>query len=158
MQNKLRYDPNTGEFFWSVNASTRVKIGDKAGCLKSDGYIAIRVDKKYYKAHRLAWFFIYGEWPLIQVDHINGDKTDNRIANLRLATSAENHQNRKKPATNTSGYIGVYRDVSGKWAARIRAKPRRIFLGLFDTPEAAADAYNEAKSRHHTYHPTPVNR
>lgn len=158
MQDKLRYDPETGDFFWIINPNTCVKAGDKAGCVKSDGYIAIGANKKYVKAHRLAWFFTYGEWPPAQIDHIDGDKTNNRINNLRLATAAQNHQNRKLPATNTSGYIGVYKDTSGKWAARIRANPKRIFLGLFDTAEEAAQAYTSAKAKMHQFHPTPVTR
>jgi hypothetical protein len=158
MKDKLRYDPDTGKFFWLANVSTRVKAGDKAGCVKSDGYVSICVNKKYYKAHRLAWYFTHGVWPTGQLDHINGNRIDNRISNLCSVTSAQNHQNRKKPTTNTSGYVGVYKDVSGKWAARIRVKPHRIFLGLFETPEAAACAYTEAKNQYHAYHPTPVNR
>lgn len=153
MKDYLSYNPDTGIFTWLVDRTTQTRAGDVAGSVKHDGYIAIGLHRKHYKAHRLAWLFTYGVWPTHQIDHINGNKSDNRITNLREATAAENHQNRKKPRTNTSGYIGVYKDVSGKWAARIRINPNRIFLGLFDTPEKAAEAYKNAKANLHTYNP-----
>jgi len=153
MNTLLRYNPNTGVFTWLANRNIQTFAGDVAGSIKKDGYIAIGVNKKYYKAHRLAWLFTYGVWPTSQIDHINGDRTDNRIVNLRESTSAQNHQNRKLPKTNTSGYMGVYKDVSGKWAARIRIAPTRVFLGLFDTPEQAAKAYTLAKANLHTFNP-----
>lgn len=100
--------------------------------------------------HRLAWFLHYGEWPTCQVDHINGDRHDNRISNLRLASSSENQRNRKRPKNNTSGYKGVsWIEHYQMWQATIKFDGKNKYLGRFDTPEEASDAYNKAALRHH---------
>lgn len=103
---------------------------------------------KSYKAHRLAWLYMHGELPDKSIDHINGLKTDNRIANLRLATNAQQKQNRPRNLNNSSGYKGVAR-AETKWRARINANGRHYYLGRFDTPEDAHNAYVAAAHRLH---------
>ena len=114
----------------------------------SHGYICIRVDNVLYTAHRLAWLYAYGRWPTHQLDHINKDRADNRLCNLREATNAENAQNRKR-RDNKTGYTGVNRE-NNKWKAEIKLNYKTIRLGLFDTPEEAHAAYLSAK---HGLHP-----
>jgi hypothetical protein len=120
----------------------------------SQGYISIGVDGTHYLAHRLAWLYVYGEWPTAwpagQVDHINRIKTDNRIANLRIVTSSENKQNRELPhANNRLGFLGVKRNGS-KFMARIMLHGKVKHLGTFDTPELASAAYKSAKTTVHS--------
>lgn len=152
----LHYNPDTGLFTWKVSLSKRVKVGDIAGTVKNPGYLRIRIDGKPYYAHRLAWLYVYGAWPKDQIDHINGERTDNRICNLREATNAENQQNRKKQINNVSGYPGVYWNKSGqKWQARIKINSKTKYLGLFETPEAGHHAYLAAKAELHKFQPIP---
>jgi len=158
MQNKLRYDSNTGEFFWLVKTARSVP-GQKAGWLNDSGYRLISVNGKKYRAHHLAWFFTHGVWPVDQLDHINGVRDDNRIDNLREATDAQNRQNMAKRVDNKSGHIGVYwAEWAGKWRAEIKAGGIRRRLGYFDSINDAITAYMNAKAQIHTFHPTPVNR
>ena len=106
--------------------------------------------KAYLKAHRLAWFFVYGEWPQKQIDHINGNKSDNRISNLRLATASQNLSNKGITKSNTSGYKGVsFNRTKKKWMASIKVNKKSINLGYFLTPEEASEAYKAAAIKHH---------
>ena len=134
----LDYDPLTGDFTWRVTVNGRAKAGTIAGC-KSNEYWAIRVAGKLHLAHRLAWFYVHGEWPK-QIDHINGIGSDNRIANLRLATPAQNAANMKRVKTNTTGFKGVS-FKKGKWRANIKHAGRAIQIGTFASPEEAHAAY-----------------
>ena len=137
-KNDLVYDPISGTF-WRL-----------AGCQTANGYRQIWFDGKQHMEHRVAWFLHYGEWPDRHVDHINGNRSDNRIANLRLATNSENLCNRRKPRNNTSGYKGVsYVKRYGAYQATIRFDGKNKFLGRFASPEAAADAYRRAALKHH---------
>jgi hypothetical protein len=148
----LNYDPLTGVFHWAVRRGQRMKAGDRAGARNNEGYVGIEIDCRSYKAHRLAWLVTHGEWPASEIDHINGDRGDNRIANLRAGTKAQNQQNRKLNSDNKSGFMGVY-NFQGKWRASIgyRGKPR--YLGTFATPEEAAEAYRMAKVELHKFNP-----
>jgi hypothetical protein len=135
----LHYSPDTGEFIRLV--PTVGKVGDKAGSLASDGYVYLCVDNKRYLAHRLAFLWVTGQWPVEFVDHVNQDRSDNRWVNLREATNAQNQHNTKLFSSNTSGVKGVcWHKGAKKWIARIRADGRRINLGLFDTVEEAKAA------------------
>ena len=102
------------------------------------GYVLISIDGTRYPAHRLAWLYIYGQWPNGQIDHINRNPSDNRIVNLREATVAENGHNAGLRIDNTSGFKGVHRHrnlLARPWQARIKFGSRRISLGYFETPE-----------------------
>lgn len=144
----LSYDQNTGEFTWTDKASYKCFVGKKAGSIVN-GYIAIRYKRKAYKAHRLAWAFVHGYYPQQVIDHINGNKSDNRIINLRDVSRHENQQNIKTAlATNKSGYLGVS-PADNKWKATIRVSGQYKYLGVFDTPELAHAAYLDAKREFH---------
>jgi hypothetical protein len=136
----LDYNSETGEWFWK----TKLKAGGKC----SQGYWRIKIDQKSYKAHRLAWLYAFGKFPQSQIDHVNGNRSDNRLCNLRLASNAENQMNRAKAAvTNNSGFLGVnFNKVVGKFAARIQSNGKRIHIGYFDSPEDASSAYIAKKT------------
>ena len=135
---ELMYDPTTGKF-WR-----------EAGCASSSGYRQIWFEGKQHMEHRVAWYLHYGEWPTQQIDHINGVRSDNRIANLRLSTNSENMYNRKKPANNTSGHKGVsWHSGYQRWQAAIAVNGNKMNLGRFATREDAAAAYQRAALHYH---------
>lgn len=140
----LRYEPDTGKLFWRISKSN-VSAGSEAGSINQEGYLKISIDGKNYLTHRIAWFLHYQEMPSLQIDHINGSRTDNRIENLRQATNSQNQRNQRKPKSNNkSGYLGV--SANGKkWKAQIKVGGNPKYLGCFDTPEKAHDAYIKAK-------------
>jgi len=149
----LSYCPDTGAFKRLVRTSNRVNVGDIAGNKMSTGYWAICVDGRQYLAHRLAWFYVHGFWPSDQIDHINGIRGDNRIANLREATRAQNQQNfRRARSDSSSGIIGVRADRKrGKWIAEIQVNGARKFLGRYQRKEDACSAYAAAKVQLHPF-------
>ena len=123
-----------------------------------NGYWQIKIDGVKYLAHRLVWLWQHGEFPTCAIDHINGVRDDNRLANLRMAPrgAKDNQQNQKVMSTNTSGYAGVCRSNSKKnpWLAQIVVDGARIHLGLFPTFEAARTARDAGKTKYHTFNPT----
>jgi hypothetical protein len=123
----------------------------RAGSVDSKGYIVVRIQLQIFKAHRIVWMMHNGVIPdEMQVDHIDGDKANNKIENLRLATSSQNRFNVTKRADNTTGFKGVCHDKRrNKWSAEIRAKGKRYKLGRFASPELAHAAYCEAAKRLH---------
>lgn len=140
----LHYDADSGIFTWKVS-SPRAKAGSEAGVLLKIGYRAITVDGQRHLAHRLAWFYVHGTWPTHMIDHINGNRADNRISNLRSATARQNTLNGPLRSTNTSGFKGVsWASRRKKWTARITSDYRVYILGYFDTKEEAHAAYSEA--------------
>lgn len=146
---RLDYNPETGVFIWkNPPPMRREKIGKEAGVVLENGYRQITVNRKGYQSARLAWLYFHGEWPTEDIDHINGNKTDNRISNLRQATRSQNNANKPKQKNNTSGYKGVCRGKSG-WEARIRVNKKPIFLGVFSMKEEAAYWYNYASEYYH---------
>ena len=148
----MHYDSGTGEFHWIVNISN-VKAGSFVGTQsKDDGYIRTSISGKRYLLHRLAWLYVNGGWPSKQIDHINGNRSDNRFSNLREASNAQNCQNIVVRPTNPSGFLGVSRHEN-KWRAAISVDGKRRHLGRFDTPEAAFAAYSKAKADLHTFSP-----
>jgi len=150
----LHYDPETGVFTRRVDRRPGVKAGDIAGHIKPNkGYRLIWIGCNWM-AHRLAWLYVHGSWPDGQLDHINQDKLDNRIANLRLVNHAQNMQNRPHQRNNVSGFKGVAPcRKTGRWQALICSNNKQIHLGLFDSPELAHAAYCEAAARLHTHNP-----
>lgn len=154
----LDYDPVTGIFTWLVDRGGKAKAGSVAGRMVGRNYFQIRVDGRDYYAHRLAWLYVYGEFPTNHLDHMNRNPSDNRIENLRPATQAENLQNMRKLRSNTSGIIGVCWDKqSQKWRAQIKLNGRKIYLGLYNTIDEAAIARASAKAKLHTFHPEDNN-
>ena len=144
----LYYNPDTGVFLAKVQTSRR-QIGDVAGSLKQSGYRVISVNGHSHYAHRLAFLYMTGEFPPKEVDHINGDKGDNRWCNLRLANHAENIRNSGVRPNNKLGLKGVYRSLNGRYRARIKTNGKTTHLGYFDTPEEAHEAYKEAAQELH---------
>jgi hypothetical protein len=141
----LDYDPETGVFTWRANRGPNARAGATAGNLNHHGYIQIVVCRRKYQAHRLAWLHVYGKWPPHDIDHINLDRCDNRLANLRSATRSENLANTSVRADNTSGVKGVsWHKQRGKWAARARINGKYAHLGLFENRQEAAAAYARA--------------
>lgn len=127
----LHYDPMTGLFTWKERLSNRVKAGDVAGTIKS-GYVFIGIDTNIYRAHRLVWLYVRGKFPPNEIDHINHDKSDNRVNNLSLATHKENGRNQSLNKTNTSGVMGVnWHKSRNRWRARIMVNQSEIYLGRF---------------------------
>lgn len=146
----LNYDHETGVFTWKVGNKRNTKAGDIAGNVTNGGYIRIWINGKTHAAHRLSWLYLYGAVPTQQIDHINGIKTDNRLSNLRLATHAQNQQNTKTYANNTSGFKGVtWSRWASKWVAQISIDGRQKRLGYFATAEDAYEVYCEASRRFH---------
>jgi hypothetical protein len=139
----LHYSPDTGEFTW-LKSQGRQKAGTVAGTTRGI-YKYIRVNNSVRLAHRAAFAWVYGYWPPQHVDHINGDKRDNRIVNLRAATNKQNSANSPRRKDNTSGFKGVRRArTAGKWWAQIYADGRLRYIGTYDTPEEAHGAYLKA--------------
>jgi hypothetical protein len=147
----LHYDPETGVFTWSVRTSNRIKVGDVAGSGASRGCLQIAVEGRLYLAHRLAWLYVYGCWPVHAIDHRDGNPSNNRIENLRDVLPSVNSQNmRRSHRDNKTGLLGVAWDNRrGKWIARITASGKRMHLGYFDSAENASVAYLRAKEIHH---------
>lgn len=143
------YDPAEGVFRWK-KARLPTLVGKKSGSL-SKGYVQIAVDSKVFQAHRLAWLWVHGVWPSKFIDHINGDKADNRIDNLREATTSQNMMNRPKSPRNTSGHKGVHWSSDrDKWTAVIKLPDKRLKrVGDFDTVEEAAEARRAAEEQYY---------
>lgn len=146
------YEPHLGDFVRreAVGRHGCHRAGECAGTVQK--YCMITIDRRRYMAHRLAWFYVYGAWPNGDLDHINGDKLDNRIANLREATRKQNMQNVRQHKHNTSGVKGVaWHSQRNKWRAYIFVDYKQIHLGLFDTKEAAAAARMNAEEIYHSH-------
>lgn len=146
----LDYNPDMGVFVWKVRTSTSVRIGDVAGTPTANGYLHIRIDRKHYYGHRLAWLCVYGTWPHGQIDHINGNRLDNRLVNLRDVPQKMNLENQRRAHSNSiSGLLGVS-PKRNRWKSSIRVAGKEHHIGTYDTPEEAHAAYIEAKRRLHS--------
>ena len=147
----LNYDQESGVFVWLVTRNCKAVVGSPAGSVHvSSGYMRIAVDQVQYKAHRLAWFYMHGTWPA-EIDHIDGNRLNNRLANLRAASKALNAQNRRRAlSTSHTGVLGVHLDpISRRYRARIYHAGRVHRLGFFKTADEASLAYVAAKRRLH---------
>lgn len=144
----LHYDKSSGTFTWIASTAHRIKIGDTAGYRSSsDKYIYIRIYTKSYPAHRLAWLYVYGSFPIDEIDHINHNKSDNSIHNLREVTHQGNMRNRSISNNNTSGYNGVtWAKERSKWRAQIKVNGKTINLGYFQNIEDAVKCRKEHDS------------
>jgi hypothetical protein len=154
----LHYDPETGVFKWREGSNRgrgtgNRRPGELAGHVDAaEGYLRIRVERLLIRAHRLAWFYVYGEWPQGQIDHINGIRSDNRIANLRDVPHHINTQNQRAPnARNTTGFLGVtfVKNRKEHYRAQIKVAGKILCLGHFSTPEEANEIYVQTKRRLH---------
>jgi hypothetical protein len=147
----LSYDAESGNFTWRGKPSLRARdmTGELAGGL-AQGYVLISIDGVRYKAHRLAWLYVTGEWPPHEIDHINGKRGDNRFDNLRPATHAKNLRNQKRRTDNSSGFKGVYWNTAArKWCSQIRVSGKNHCLGYFDSKEVAYAANCKAAAHMH---------
>lgn len=154
MRRALAYDPHSGVLTWRVRPKqSKVRVGQEAGCEAPDGYRVMKFAAKNYHVHRVAWFIHHGRWPADQLDHVNGNRGDNRLANLRECTGSENNQNRKAKKGTATGFLGVSKQAGNRYGADIMVDGRSQHLGRFDTPQAAAEAYRKAKRHIHTFQP-----
>lgn len=156
LREAIDYDHSTGKFYWRrrKNVPHQINVqfaGIEAGYYCAQlGYVLIGLENRLYRAHRLAWFYVFGVWPPSDIDHIDGDGYNNRIANLRLCTRSQNNANMRKPKHNTSGLKGAFWDKrAGRWLSKIVVQRKPHYLGYYDTAEAAHAAYCEAAKRLH---------
>lgn len=172
LRTMLEYDPLSGLLTWkargveSFGCSERerqrvasrwnlLRAGRVAGCLTIKGYRVLCIEGRNYPAHRIAWGLSHGQWPKDQIDHVNHNKDDNRLSNLRAVNAGENCRNRPLSKNNSSGQVGVhFHRRNRRWVARAMVDGRRMDLGSFTTREAAVAARAEANSRlgFHTNH------
>lgn len=146
----FHYDPDTGVFI-NIFPRKKAALMGQAGYLRPDGYIEISFDYTRVSAHRLAWFYMYGVWPEDQLDHIDRNRSNNAIRNLRPATNKQNMENANVQRNNTSGFRGVSKaETKGKWCAYIKHNGVKISLGTFDSIEGALSARKAAERKYFT--------
>lgn len=156
VRERLEYDTDLGILRWRYNPSrpkewnTR-RAGKAAGFVDTvNGNVQVRIDDRLYLGYRLIWLIVTGEWPKVEIDHINGVRTDNRLKNLREATHAENSRNRGRQKNNQSGFLGVcFRPHHGKWEARINLDGKTVWRHYATTAQEASAARREALPKFH---------
>lgn len=162
----LRYEADTGRMFWRERDkewfpderawkvwNTRYAGAEAFTTPDGDGYLKGRLLGERYRAHRVIWLLHTGSWPSDQIDHINGNKSDNRIENLRDVSGQENLRNQRRRSTNTSGYAGVsWHKRDNRWSAQIWHDGRKRHLGLFKSRDEAVATRKQAEKRY-GYHP-----
>lgn len=151
LRERLSYDASTGALTYKAPRGKR-KAGDRADrkSFHPAGYWRVFLLGEWFWAHRAVWFYLHGEWPQYDIDHINGDKSDNRECNLRSVTHSENQQNRVAPSrSNKTGVLGVQQN-GNRYSASISINGTCKRLGFFDTKEEAHEAYLIAKRQHHS--------
>lgn len=147
------YDAETGAI---RHARTRGKgrAGDYVGSERHDGYLTTTISTRPYMVHRLVWMHVHGTWPEGCIDHINRNRADNRIENLRVVSFSENKENTGVQANSVSGIKGVqFLKSRNQWRARIQTKGQLFDLGRFNSAEEAGAAYTAAAARLHKYNP-----
>lgn len=149
----LRYEPDTGRLFWREGTRQFSRQSSNgAGTLDSHGYYQIKISGRIYQVHRVCYAIHHGIWPNNHIDHINGDRTDNKIDNLRDITRSENMKNMKLKSNNSSGFAGVHFDkLNKKWRAQIMVNGRWKHLGRFESIDDAVSARNAAE-KEYGYH------
>jgi hypothetical protein len=151
LRSMLRYEPDTGLFFWLQTRGRSAKAGDRAGRVDERGYYRIRVNGRLCPAHRVAFALMTGRWPIGEVDHIDGDPGNNRWPNLREATRSQQTQNTRLHSDSRSGLKGAYYDrrkYNKRWYSRIVVDGKAVRLGFFHTAEEAHDAYKAAAEKY----------
>jgi hypothetical protein len=144
------YDPITGRFVWRYSIRGHIKQGYEAGCLDQRGYWVLSLDGNHYLAHRVAWFWVYNEWPKGEIGHINLERSDNRIDNLRDVSHSINQHNGRPYKNNKSKLKGVtYLKAKKKWMAQIQRDKKHFYLGLYKTAQKAHCAYCRAAEKHY---------
>lgn len=141
----LKYDLDTGNFVWIKPPKNHPRMSNKVAGSPSDGYLLIKIDGQKHKASRLAWLYVYGEWPALELDHKDRNRRNNAWINLRPATNAQNQAN--KLAHNKKGNPRGVRERNGRWDARINYGKQQIYLGAFSTAEDASAAYFDAAQK-----------
>lgn len=145
-----------GSLFWKIKAGNgRIAVGTSAGYPTTCGGRKVMYQKKAYWVHHVVWLIHRGSLPNQFVDHINGNRSDNRIENLRLCSQFENMQNRSRNGIGESRLLGAHKRRGGKWSAAITLRGQKQWLGIFDTAEAAHAAYLSAKKFVHQFNPEP---
>ena len=147
LRRMFSYDSVSGLIHWKRSHKNGVAAGDVAGRVDlSTGYVRLTFRRQTYKAHRVIWALVYAEWPTTDIDHINGDRADNKLENLRLASRTENIRSMKKRKNSACGLKGVtpYKKQSDKFVAQIRVNGKQQNLGVFNSQQRAHDAYCEA--------------
>jgi predicted HAD superfamily Cof-like phosphohydrolase len=154
----LHYEPSTGVFTRLFKSGPRGTVGSIVGYKTKKEYLSIKLLGKTYQAHRLAWLYMHGVWPIKSIDHINGVRGDNSISNLREASEAENGANRRLNTNTTSGYKGVtWHAPSKSWQARCAINGQRYDLGRFQNKYDAAKAYVDfAKAKQGAFYKAPA--
>lgn len=147
----VRFDEQSGQFFWTVNRYGRggSRMGGVAGFFNENGYRCLRLKGKKFYAHRLAWLFVYGVWPSGLIDHVNGHRSDNRICNIREATTSQNLANTNKTCAESRLRGAHWASDKGKWTSRIMFKGRVRHLGYFTSSDDAHAAYVAARRALH---------
>jgi hypothetical protein len=150
IQDYIDYNPETGAFQWKVTRNSQVLKGDIAGGINDEGYVKIKIQNKTYSAHRLAFYFMTGNFPPEEVDHINNVRNDNRWSNLRLANDNHNNANKGIQSNNTSSVKGVsWNALQNNWRARIQVNKVPITVGYFTDLEDARIAIEAARKKYH---------
>lgn len=150
LRDVLSYNEETGQFVWKKRISIRIMPGKNAASMSSDGYYRIGIDGARIKAHRLAWLYVYGEDPPAMIDHIDGNKTNNAISNLRAADNKINGQNQRRANIDSkTGTLGVTKRSENAFVSHIGKDGKNYYIGSFRSAEAAHSAYVEAKRKLH---------
>jgi hypothetical protein len=157
----LRYAPETGKLYWLPRPASMFKAARdwkiwntryanaEALTAPFEGYRAGTILGKRFTAHRVAWAVHYGVWPIAQIDHINGNRSDNRATNLRDVANTDNRRNMKRPANNRSGHIGVsWSKHTGKWRSAIMVDRLTVVLGYFESKDEAVAARKSAERQY----------
>ena len=150
----VHYDPETG-VFTRISSPYKSRVGREIGTVDTRGYVVMSLNGKVQLAHRMAWLYVYGHLPPHHLDHVNGDTTDNRIANLREATAKQNIENQKLHKNNRTGFRGVIQSKSsGRFHGHVKHHRQQIFVGSFATAEEASAAVKAKRDELYTHHRT----